>query len=218
MKRVFLCLAVLVLLVGGLFTTRVFATTITFEDGLTSTTRPAGLRIGNYYSDLGMTTPNLRFHDSTYAGAFPFNFVDGWGAVIDYGALDTLTGFIEFTTPANYVEIDALGQAAFDLNGAEPYFWSITAFDENNNQVAFASEMFGLDFVGSPNSPGDNPVPLGSLSLRVEASAISRVEINRDRKLGIDTIRFAPIPEPSTILLMSAGLLGFAAFRKKFKK
>jgi hypothetical protein len=31
-------------------------------------------------------------------------------------------------------------------------------------------------------------------------------------------VSVAPVPEPSTILLVATGLLGLAGFRKKFKK
>ena len=85
---------------------------ITFDDGVAT-----GNAVSSFYQNLGMTTPNLRFHDSSVQGNVPFNFVDDWGAVVNFGRLDTTTGFIIFTDPVDFVEIDALAQGAFDLDG-----------------------------------------------------------------------------------------------------
>jgi hypothetical protein len=197
------------------------AITITFEDGLTSPTQPAGIAVGTYYSAQGMVTPNLRFHLGTFPGVVPFNFTDDWGAYVDFGVFGTSTGIIQFTTPVDAVQIDAFAQAAFDLNGTEPYAWSLTAFDSSNNQIGFVSEAFGFDFAGVPNPPNTDPYPLASLSLSLAGiGSISRLEIDSDRKLGIDTIQFDPIagvPDTAhTAFLLLMGLLGmrFGCFGK----
>ena len=150
----------------------------------------------SYYAALGITTPNLRFHDSTYPGNVPFNFVDGWGAVVDFGVLSSSTGIVNFTSPVDYVEISALAQSAFDLNSAQPWSWTILAYDAIGNLVSSASEMFGFDFAGSPNPPNTAPYPLASLFLRVDAiDPISRIEIFGERKFGIDSMVFEPVTD-----------------------
>jgi hypothetical protein len=44
------------------------------------------------------------------------------------------------------------------------------------------------------------------------------LEINNDRKFGIDTMRLEPVTEPATILLLGTGILGIAAFKRKRRK
>ena len=212
-------------IIHGLFIVCVLSTlptsakgiTITFEDGVTSPSRPGGEAVGGYYSDQGVLMPNLRFHLSTYSGNVPFNFVDDWGAVVDFGVFGSSTGIIQFTTSVDSVQIEGMAQGAFDLNGAEPFSWSIKAIDSANNQIAFASESFGFDFAGVPNPPDTDPYPLARLSLSLEsAGPISRLEIDSDRKLGLDTIRFestagpvTPVADDSnTAMLLVLGILG----------
>jgi hypothetical protein len=175
------------------------STMITFADGLTSPVRPGGVGINQYYAGLGVVMPNLRFHLGTHPGNVPFNFTDNWGAVIDFGVFGSSTGIVQFTSPAYSVQLDAFAQSAFDLNGAEPFSWSITAFDSSNQQIGFLSESFGFDFAGS-NPENSDPYPLARLSLSLQSSIpISRIEIMSDRKIGIDTLQFESAGSPSAV-------------------
>jgi hypothetical protein len=204
------------------------AATISFEDAQTSFAQPVGVDIFDFYGDsLGVRTPNLRFHDSTHIWAAPFNFIDGWGAVVNFGTLDSTIGHLSFDSPVNSVRIDAHAQSEFDLNGAQPFSWSVTAFDKFDNQVAFQSANFGFDFAGVPNNPAYGPYALADLSLTVSAyGAISRLEISVvDRVFGIDTIYFdgdarspsppAGVPEAAPFLCLV--LFGFfsTGFRRR---
>ena len=216
MRRLCLALAVCILVVGP-----AHGTVITFENGRTTVSQPGGATVGGFYSGLGVQMPNLRFHHGTFPGLFPFNFSDDWGAVVDFGISSTVTGFVEFPVPVGFVRIDALGQSAFNLGGSEPFSWSIAAFDASNVQVAFSSEMFGFDFSGANNPPDTDPIPLARLSLQVVAlGAISRLEINSDRKFGIDTLEFGTAPpvsvaEPWSLALFAVGLAGLGFARRR---
>jgi hypothetical protein len=190
----------------------VAATTITFIDGLTTPAQPGGTAVGHHYATVGVSTPNLRFHLGTYSGNVPFNFDDGWGAVIDSG-ISGNTSVIQFSSPVDYVEIAALAQSAFDLGGAKPWSWVIRAYDTDGSLVASATEVFGFTFAGVPNAPSTDPYPLARLLLSVEAvGKIVRLEIDADRKFGIDTLSFEPsilpsaVPLPVTLVLFISGL------------
>jgi len=195
-------------------TSTAHATTIDFSDGLTTIHQPGGAAVGGYYSGLGVYMPNLRFHDSTHSGNVPFNFTDGWGAVVDYGVFKENVGYIHFVEPINYIHIDGMAQSSFGLNGAEPYSWSMLAYDVNNNLVGAAMENYGFDFAGSPNPPNADPYPLALVSLRIDAlNLMSRVEVYPGGKVGFDTISFgvSQVPLPGTLSLMLSGFisLGF---------
>jgi hypothetical protein len=216
-----------------------FENTITFEEGLTSPTRPVGILVGSVYSDPGMTTPNLRFHDSDHPTAVPFDFVDGWGAVVDFGVLNTATGFLDFSTTLDYIEVSGKAQSDFALQGTSltPFSFTIEAFSAQGSLVASATQSFGYDYsIIGPSGP----YPLANLNLRVEAvGEIASLQVSTSGiKFGIDSLVFggedgelpgcgpsggvppkcnetAVIPLPAGLPLLLSGLLGFGILRKR---
>lgn len=210
------------LLTSGSASAQSATTRIDFADGTTSPSQPGGTSVGNYYGNLGVSMPNLRFHDSTYLGNVPFNFTDGWGAVIDSGVSGPVAE-ISFASGVNFVQLDGMAQGAFGLAGATPYSWSISAFGQSGNLLGTASESFGYSFSGVPNSLNAGLYPLALISLRIDAQdGIYRLAITGDRKMGFDTLTYAsiasPAPEPSTAALTVAGLLGVAVASRRRRR
>jgi len=176
---------------------------INFSEGINSQ------GVNNFYADLGVTSPNLRFYQGV-----PFPFIDDWGAVIDFGALSTLTGFVNFTSPVDFVELDVFLQAG----AAGQIVLQILAFDQMNNLVSTAQNTLESD--------GNSGYLFSSIQVE-SPGLISRIEIERDRKIGIDTIRFGPkpthdsnleIPEPSNYLFGTLVILSIIVKKKKYSR
>jgi len=139
------------------------------------------------------------------------------GAVVDFGVLDSSTGYLRFDDAVDFVRISGFGQAAFDLDGATPYSFTLTAFDADASVVATAVQYFGFDV----RAGTDGYYPIGILDLRIEATgSISSLSIVCDRKFGIDTIEFGPdiavaaVPLPPAATMALAMLGGFIATRR----
>ena len=191
------------------------ATTIDFHDGLTTSSQPGGTTVGSYFAGWGVVMPNLRFHNSAYSGNVPFNFTDGWGAVVDYGLYKTNVGYINFTNPVDYIQIDGMAQSSFNLGGVEPYSWYLLVYNTSNSRIGSITDYYGFDFAGTPNPPNIDPYPLALVSLRLDAPGlISRVEIYADGKVGLDTVSFgvSAVPEPSVLLMTLTGLAAIGVF------
>jgi hypothetical protein len=120
---------------------------------------------------------------------------------------------------------------------------TVQAFDAGNNAINLSDWMFtnycGLAAAPIATtwtlSPGNTTGSIGPAGvvvweplsvIQIGSTPVSKIVYSMSDTHGSTGFSFgwdpetraAPIPEPSTILLMSAGLIGLVAFRKKLKK
>jgi hypothetical protein len=178
----------------------------------------AGALIRDFYD--GVSFPNFRFFNWSGNPGDDFPFTDFWGATIDSGLSPDLVGRISFPSPVDSVEFDGVINNSDFSTDVE---WNATAFDSNGNQVDFVSS--GLF------DPADQNGALhifSTLSLDAPGTISNiridqQIELGRHKGWGLDTVRFekesagptSVIPEPSSLLLMGAGLLGLVMVQRK---
>lgn len=176
------------------------AVMIDFESFADSVVNRPGLTLTDQYANLGVLFGgNILDFRPTYAMSGR-NVLKptggGWGFAGSYNLL--------FTAPVNYLGAWGLdvGQAGF----------CISAFDEDQNLIAY-TQVFGKG-IGA----GQKFFLELTSQKYIHSAIISQVipEAGWDGYM-IDDLTFheIPVPEPSTLLLVGAGLMGIAAWRRK---
>lgn len=141
----------------------------------------------------------------------------------DEGSRPAGSIFIDFDTPITSFGFDIVDVEGPDANGNDSGY-SVQFF---MGETAIASVGFG-SFLDESSLLYDSSVAFGDnsanhidqiIAAELGASAFDRVEINFGGSAAIDNLTFTPVPLPSAIFLLGAGLCGLAGIqRKKFKK
>jgi hypothetical protein len=97
---------------------------------------------------------------------------------------------------------------------------SASFYDENGDSLGVA--MFSQD--PYPTSNGEYVIDVGNILVKELSLAgygyiwNSEVGVREDHEFSVAGLNIAPVPEPSTMLLLGSGLVGLAGFRKRFKR
>jgi hypothetical protein len=154
----------------------------------------------NQYAGLGVSFANATILTAGMSlNEFDFPPKSGSNVASDDGGPMVLT----FSTSASFV-------GGYFTYG-EPL--TLQAFDSSNNLVASAFSVFSANFVSSGNPPNE--------FLSLSAPNIARVTITGDPAGGsftLDNLTFTPIPEPSTFLLLGAGIATIGLLRSRSKR
>ncbi len=207
--------------------------TVNYVDGVVQTT--SGLSGYQTYDDdmYGMTVSILwgDFSTTNYTwqdlGSGVSGISDTWGSIgFDGDSFSTNWGLTTSAQTIDSIFFDAgLGNAVFDVWGSS----SGSGTDGSAFGHAFSSTSYGVGFdiaatySGAVALTGDAPV--GDLYRYLNIDFIDDFDSDDYWSFRADTDSLlytgdiGPVPEPSTILLMSAGLLGLVGFgRKRFSK
>ncbi|GAM08110.1 PEP-CTERM motif protein [Geobacter sp. OR-1] len=161
---------------------------------------------GDYYYNNGSTggiSPS-----GTYAGLKPFDMVQEWGtgsvtltfskAIVDpYIALVSVG---QGGLPVSYAFTNS--QGTIDVISYGPNYWGYTGYTVNGNIFT------GREYNGILQLDG----AYTSLSFDIRPN-----EFWHGFNIGSNSTS-APVPEPSTIILLGAGLAGLGLARRKFRK
>lgn len=143
---------------------------------------------GLEHYDLAEFDLNINYNDTALLFD-AYTLGDGLGDISSIDADDWSGGNMGFGT-INLAEVSWLWDFSFQADSFTLATVSFVGNSAGNSALSFSSVILGDDWGNSLSASLEN----GSVNVS------------------------APVPEPATIILLGSGLLGFASFRKKFKK
>lgn len=194
------------------------ATTLTFDAGFANGSAPdqaygdrvsAASQGGFSYGTTGGFTPDVVV---SYGGSARF-WASGYGDLTN--VLFAEGGLMEITLTADPGHAVAL--LSFDLAGwpqTDRVIESVSVVDGDDSVLFFESNVL---VEGDANGPGhtsfdfDSSVMASELRIRFDASNLGSPGSGN---ISIDNVSFAMAPEPSSVMLLCAGLVGLAARRR----
>lgn len=143
---------------------------------------------GLEHDDLAAFDLNINYNDTVLLFD-AYTLGDELGDIASIDADDWSVGVMGFGT-VNLVEVSWLWDFSFQADSFTLATVSFIGNSAGNSTLSFSSVVIGDDWGNS-------------FSASLESGSVNVSD---------------PVPEPATIILLGFGLLGFASFRKKFKK
>ena len=137
-------------------------------------------------------------------------FADNLGATQDFAKITQI--ILPNATPFEFTSMDLRGRSDKDQWLTE---FDIRARDVDNAEVITTVSLTDTWTTWTTADLGFNTLGLLKSITFFGESPISGS--NNDR-FALDNLDVAPIPEPTTMLLLGAGLIGLVGFRRKFKE
>jgi hypothetical protein len=153
--------------------------------------------------------------DAIFGFGFDLSFDDGTTYVSGPGDSGDYLTFTGFTVNSAYFQYDSIFPPLWDdgdtIAGEVPF---------GNSDVWGTNILLGTFYFTAPSSG-----PIGTETIYLGPAARDYGIFGTEGLLGATalmpnnpTASAAPVPEPSTLILVATGLIGLAGFRKKFKK
>ncbi len=185
--------------VAGFYETMTFSTIFSAGSGTVSSTQPADAIFDDagleYVVIASLTLSETSFVNGVYYDFAPTLYVSGFEVYDDNG---TRLFYADLTVDQLVIQ-----GTSGDINPS--FTMNLTNITADGSYVAGTSAIVD-EFVGAPGGAMQVSIQLGSLPLPDEGAA-------RNTYSGTAE----PVPEPSTVLMLGAGLIGLAVIgRKKF--
>lgn len=146
-----------------------------------------------------------------YAGV---GYISPFNAITNYDQSGFLDGITETPMTFTFDSLVYFVSLTGGDGGGDRDQFSVDFYDDLHNLIhTFTTPVFG----GNPTNPSQM---LDNYTVTFSAPNIKSVVV-RDAinfGIGIDNLEFDPVPEPSTMLLLGAGLAALCSFRYRLKK
>lgn len=203
---------------------RKFCAALALGVGATVTTLPASAAtiVADTVIDFFNSGANTAFPTGSYGGTFPGAFPIA--VPLTYATDGDSTTFVSLPT-GSYLTLGFSTGFVFDGPGLDIFVSEVGGADETAE--VFVSSDFGLSFtsLGVATTATVSGFDLGSIGFTGNVNAVKIVGLDSfGGSPGFDlafvqglegSVVINPVPEPGTIALISAALLGFPAVRRK---